>query len=149
MTKIVSEQEVLRWFDEGRTYAWMSEQYRTRYHLETVPSMWGNFRRRNGLTRRIERNDDLIPWAVEKSHRNTYPVAMLRVLARRRAGVEVREVDDGRLDGFLAKLERDNVVVDYDPASLLGFKYVPRLPSDRDVIRKPKSKTSTRLNGDI
>lgn len=46
--KIQDEGEVIRWFEEGRTYAWMAEQYRKKYHIDTVPSMWGNFRRRRG-----------------------------------------------------------------------------------------------------
>lgn len=59
--KIQDESEVIRWFEEGRTYQWMIEEYRRKYDIETVVSMWGNFRRRRGLDRRIVRDDDLIP----------------------------------------------------------------------------------------
>lgn len=147
--KIVDEQEVIRWFEEGKTYAEMQEIYREKYNIETVPSMWGNFRRRHGLNRRLERNDDLIPWAVKKEHRWAYPLMMLRTEARRRAGLEVAESMQGRLDRWLAQMEADGTVVHYDPDTEEGFFYVPRRPkSDPDLIREPKRKTSERRSAD-
>ena len=83
--KIVDEGEVIRWFHEGLTYEEMSRRYREKYGIETVPTLWSNFRRRRGLTRRIVRDDDLIPWAVREEHRWAYPLQMLRLEARRRA----------------------------------------------------------------
>lgn len=41
--KIVDEGEVIRWFEEGRTYKWMTEEYLRKYNLEVAPSIWGNF----------------------------------------------------------------------------------------------------------
>lgn len=147
-SKIQDEQEVIRWFEEGRTYQWMIEEYRRKYNIETVPSMWGNFRRRRGLDRRLERNDELIPWAVEKRHRWAYPLMMLRTEARRRAGLEVAESMQHRLDLWLAKMEVDNTVVYYDPETEEGFHYVARRKTDTDLIRQPKRKTTTRLSAD-
>jgi hypothetical protein len=147
-SKIVDEQEVIRWFNEGRTYQWMVETYRDKYNIETVPSMWGNFRRRRALTRRINRNDDLIPWHVQPQHRWAYPVAMLRVEARRRAGMELREVDRVRVDAWLKHLEDEGLVVDYDPELPDGFSYVKRRKSDTDIIRQPKQKTTLRKAAD-
>ena len=71
-SKIVDESEVMRWFAEGRTYAEMSRIYLEKYHVQTVSSLWGNFRRRKGLDRRINRDDELIPWAVSREHRWDY-----------------------------------------------------------------------------
>lgn len=147
-SKIQNEQEVIRWFEEGRTYAWMIEEYKRKYNIETVPSMWGNFRRRRGLDRRIVRNDDLIPWFVQEKHRWSYPVQMLRSEARRREGKELRPDEADRLEGWLRGLERDNTVVHYDPDTEQGFFYVPREPQDDDIIRRPKKKTSLRLAAD-
>lgn len=139
--KIVDEDEVLTWFAEGRTYAWMQQTYRDKYGIETGLAMWGNYRRRRGLERRIERNDDLIPWAVAKEHRWAYPVMMLRAAARQRAGLPSTPVILTRLASWLNRMERDGLVVDYDPAK--GFSYVLKQPGD-DLIRKPKAKTTTR-----
>lgn len=147
-SKIVDEQEVIRWFEEGRTYAWMIEEYRRKYNIETVSSMWGNFRRRRGLQRRIVRNDTLIPWAVNEEHRWAYAVQMLRSEARRREGKELREIEWLRLEPWLRGLEEDNVVIHYDPDTKEGFFRVPREAGDEDIIRRPKSGLTQRKAAD-
>ncbi|MGW2770170.1 hypothetical protein [Streptomyces sp. NPDC001275] len=146
--KIQDEQEVIRWFEEGRTYQWMIEEYKRKYHIETVPSMWGNFRRRRGLDRRITRNDDLIPWEVKEEHRYKYPVAMLRLEARVRDGRQLTANEQGRLDSWKEMLAEENAVVHYDPETDDGFFYVPRQEGDDDLIHRPKRKTTRRPNAD-
>ncbi|AKY03637.1 immunity repressor [Streptomyces phage Izzy] len=146
--KIQNEQEVLRWFEEGRTYDWMVEEYKRKYNIETVPSLWGNFRRRRGLPRRIVRDDELIPWHIKEEHRWLYPLAMLRVEARKRAGAPVTELEESRLTNWRAMLEEENAVVHYDPDTEEGFFYVPREPGDDDIIHKPKRKTTPRPRRD-
>ncbi|APC43272.1 hypothetical protein Joe_32 [Streptomyces phage Joe] len=143
--KIVDEGEVIRWFEEGRTYAWMIEEYRRKYNIETVPSMWGNFRRRRGLQRRITRNDELIPWAVKPEHRWLYPIGMLRVEARRREKGEeaLSELEATRLASWKKMLTEENAVVHYDPETEEGFFYIPRQEGDDDLVHKPKK--SSRL----
>lgn len=137
--KIQDEQEVIRWFEEGQTYEWMCEEYRRKYDIETVPSLWGNFRRRRGLQRRAVRDDELIPWAVKEEHRWAYPLQMLRLEARARAGQPVREADATRHANFVAMLEDEGLVVDYDPESPQGFSYVKRETQDTDIVRRPRS----------
>ncbi|WP_436739913.1 hypothetical protein [Streptomyces sp. BBFR102] len=146
--KIQDESEVVRWFEEGRTYAWMIAEYKRKYNIDTVPSMWGNFRRRRGLDRRIVRDDELIPWFVKEEHRWAYPLAMLRAEARRRAGKELTETDTSRLGNWLEMLEEENAVVHYDPDTDEGFFYIPREPEDDDLIRRPNRKTTPRPNAD-
>lgn len=144
-SKIVDETEVIRWFEEGRTYDWMTDQYMEKYGIQTTPSMWGNFRIRRGLDRRNVRNDDLIPWAVKTEHRWAYPLAMLRSEARLRAGEPLRDIEAVRLAGFKRGLEQDGVVVHYDPDTDEGFFYVPaRKGVDTDLIRVPDRKTTPR-----
>ena len=123
--------------------AWMVEEYQRKYGIETRPSMFGNFRRRRGLERRLTRNDDLLPWALDEKHRWTYPAMMLRAEARRRDGKELRKEDETRLDAWLRRLEEEDTVVHYDMATEEGFWYVPRRPGvDTDIIRVPDRKTS-------
>jgi hypothetical protein len=50
---IHDEDEVIRWFSEDRTYAWMSEEYERRYNITASASLWADFRRRKGLSRRV------------------------------------------------------------------------------------------------
>lgn len=146
-TKIVNEQEVLDWFAEGRTYQWMVDEYRRKYGVETATSMWGNFRRRQGIETRIVRDDDLIPWAVRQEHRWSFPVLMLRSEARKREGKELTDTYAAKLKSWLEYLSTNDVVVHYDPDTEEGFFYVPRLPTDTDIVRKPTSKTG-RPNAD-
>lgn len=142
--KIQDEQEVIRWFKEGRTYQWMTDEYARKYHIETVPSMWSNFRRRRGLDHRINRDDELIPWHVLPEHRWKYPVQMLRTEGRRRAGYELRELDQKQLPAWLSFLAENDVVVHYDPDLPEGFVYVPREAQDTDIVREPNRKTTKR-----
>lgn len=147
-SKIVNEQEVIRWFEEGRTYQWMVDEYRRKYNIETVPSLWGNFRRRRGLTRRITRDDELIPWHVKREHRWAYPLAMLRVEGRVRDGRPIREEDRVRHESWKQMLAEENVVVHYDPDTEEGFFYVPRGEHDQDLIHQPRRKTTVRPRAD-
>ncbi|QDK03199.1 immunity repressor [Streptomyces phage TuanPN] len=146
--KIQDEGEVLRWFEEGRTYDWMVEEYKRKYNIETVPSLWGNFRRRRGLPRRIVRDDDLIPWLIKEEHRWLYPLAMLRVEARKRAGATVSDLEEKRLQSWREMLEEENAVVHYDPDTEEGFFYILRQPGDDDIIHKPERKTTPRRRVD-
>lgn len=148
-SKIQDKAEVIRWFEEERTYDWMVQKYKEKYGIDTVPSMWGNFRRRNQLDRRLVRDDDLIPWEIQDQHRWRNAVTMLRAVARQRAGMELSERDAERLPGWLRTREETDTVVHYEPETERGFYYVKRRPGiDNDLIREPERKTTPRLNRD-
>lgn len=140
-SKIVDTQEVLDWFDEGRTYAWMIEQYLQKYQIETSISMWSNYRRRNGLERRQAWDEELIPWHIKLEHNHKNPLAMLRKVARQRAGLPTSDVDASKIAGWLRNLEEQNVVVAYAAETDEGWFYVPRIPEDDDIIRRPSRST--------
>ncbi len=147
-SKIQDEREVLRWFAEGRSYGWMVQEYRRKYGIETRESMWGNFRLRRGIPRRIARDDDLIPWGVEQRHRQSHPLHMLRLEARAREGRSLTDLEWSRLAGWVSRMEERGVVVHYDPSTDEGFSFVPRLPEDDDIIRRPLRKTRQRATLD-
>lgn len=155
--KIQDETEVKRWFDQGKTYKEMVELYATKYHIEVKPSTFGNFRRRHGLQRRITRDDNLIPWMVKPEHRYDWPVMMLRLEGRRRAGLKpLSDVETHKLDTWLANLKSMDAVVHYVPERDeehgldAGFHYVaPRPGIDTDIIRVPEHKTTTQPNTDL
>lgn len=141
-SKIQSEQEVIKWIEEGKTYFWMVDQYLEKYNIETTPSMFAAFRRRRGLPRRNVRNDDLIPWLVKEEHRYAFPILNLRREARRRAGWDVPAEHLRELEGWLIHLEQGNLVVHYEPDTEQGWFYVePRPGIDTDIIRVPDRKT--------
>lgn len=146
--KIVDETEVLRWFEEGRTYEWMRQEYLRKYDIEMGVSAWGNFRRRHGLERRIVHDVDLIPWEVKPEHRWGWAINMLRTEARRRAGRTLSKVMEEKLNAWLRGLEEEGTVVHYDPDTLEGWFYVPRREGiDTDIIRVPERATA-RKNSD-
>ena len=137
-SKIVSEDEVIRWIEEGRTYQWMAEEYERKYDIQITPSAFANIRYRRGLERRITRDENLIPWQVAEEHRFAYPLAMLRVEARRREGRKLRASDAERVSSWKAQLAEEDLVVHYEPGTEEGFYYVPRRAGvDRDLIREP------------
>lgn len=143
--KIQDETEVVRWFEQGVTYEEMVERYREKYNIETTPSMWGNFRRRRGLDRRITRDDELIPWGVKPEHRHDYPILMLRKEARRRAGLPISAEDQHAIDAWIRGMKESDVVLHYEPETEDGWFYVPPRPGiDTDLIRKPEKITGKR-----
>ena len=80
-----------------------------------------------------QRVDNLIPWRVDIAHRWCHEVVMLRAEQRRRAGLPNTADVAARLDAWVAGLEHDGTVVDYDLAR--GFVYVARRPGvDTDLI---------------
>ncbi len=98
---------------------------------------------RGGIAKQGERYTDLIPWRVRQTHANHYALALLRKEARRRRGQTVTVDWMSRLESWKRKLEETNCVVYYDPESVDGFYYVPRLPEDGDIIRRPPHDTAS------
>lgn len=131
------EEEVRRWYEEGKTYAEMAREYAEKYNLAVSPTMFSNRRAARGWERRIARDDELIPWDVKKEHRWNRYLVMLRVEARRRQGLPLRERDQRELEHFLEDLKETGGVIHYDPETEQGFFVVPRSERDTDLIREP------------
>lgn len=139
---IESEDEVRRWVEEGRTYAWMVDEYARKYQRQVSMSAFTNLRARRGWPRREIRNSDLIPWEVSVEHRWAHEVMMLRAEARVRAGEPLAGRAVGKHASFTRKLKEQNLVVSYNQED--GFRLVPRVAGDRDIIREPSREGRTR-----
>lgn len=138
-------QEAVRWLEEGKTYQWIVEEYRRKYHVETTISMWAALRRRSGIDNRIVRDEALIPWAVKPEHRHSHAVAMLRAEARQRAGKTLTPLVADMLGTWKEGLARDGAVVHYDADTAEGWWYLPvREGVDLDLIREPERRTGRR-----
>ena len=86
--------------------------------------------------------DDVVPWTVAPQHRWAYPLSMLRVDARERAGDPLQPIERQRLASWLANLGDGDLVVSYDPDSAEGFGYSLRRPGiDTDLVRVPDAPT--------
>ena len=93
-------------------------------------------------TERKTSHKDLIPWIVKVEHAHAHPALMLRVLSRRRQGLENSTPRNNMLDRWLDGLSEHDLVVMYDPdarpneASPVsgGWFYAPRRKSDGDSL---------------
>lgn len=93
---------------------------------------------RAGLADQAPRYREEIPWELTGKELKAYPVRMLRLLGRRRAGGELNEEEETRLNNWLAKLKEEHAVVAYCADAEPRIIYVPREPGDpRNIpIRK-------------
>jgi hypothetical protein len=142
------EAEVRGWYHQGRTYAWMAQEYNRKYELRVSPAIFSYRRSARGWERRKQKRDDeLFPWAVKEEHRWHRLLLMLRLEARsRRFGTEEmkeREVRD--LAAFREQLRTEDVVIHYDPHTEQGFLLVPRRPGDSDIVRQPSEDSWSQL----
>ena len=132
------ESTVRHWYDEGFTYAEMVKKALDEHHVQISPTAISNLARRRGWPRRSARDDELIPWAIKAEHQDRRQVVMLRLIARQRAGLPIREREESELKFFLTQIKSADAVVHYDPATEDGFFYVPRQEGDAEFIRPPK-----------
>lgn len=87
---------------------------------------------------------DLIPWDVAPEHRTVAVMDRFRSIVKQRRGILLRENEERLLSEWLEGLEESGMVVAYHPdapanaaSSKGGFYYVPKLPSDEWIVRKP------------
>lgn len=74
-----------------------------------------------------------LPWTIHEAHQTHYAARMLRLLGRRRAGVQNSAEADARLDSWLAQLAEAEAVVTYVPDTDEGFFYVAGKPRANGV----------------
>jgi hypothetical protein len=142
--KMQNESEFRRWYEQGRTYNWMVEEYARKYHIETTPTMFSNYRRRLGLPARSVSDTSLVPWSVRPEHRREQHYIMLTQEARRRAGKPLKGDKPERLESWQTKIAElgekagGRLVVHYEPDLHPGFRLVPaREGIDNDLVRVP------------
>ena len=69
-----------------------------------------------------------IPWALRSEHRWSNAARMLRAQNRLDAGHDIGQSLIPQLKAWRARLEREDVVIHYDPDTAQGFSKVPRRP---------------------
>lgn len=141
--KLQNTDEFTRWWNDGKSYEWIIEQYRTKYDIQITHSAIGNWRARLGLPRRQQRDLTLVPWSVLPKHRYKHALAMLRAEGRRRTGEALSDIQATRLANWRKFMEDEDCVVHYDPDTEDGFHYVARRPGiDTDYVRVPEGTTT-------
>ncbi|MEV1109921.1 hypothetical protein AB0I95_14860 [Micromonospora sp. NPDC049751] len=146
--RIQNADEAKRWIEDGKTYAWMTQEHERKYGIKISASGWSYFRRQHGLAARAVADDELVPWSVEWKHRNHYFLYCLRQEGRRRAGNKLAPNTEVRVNGFLRDLAENNAVVHYDPDTEEGFYLIPREAQDKDsLVRRPTKAAARRRRG--
>lgn len=115
--------ELVKWVDAGLTHAQIADRIEQEFKQRVSRSTVSAALSRAGLTRDGMRYRDELPWRVKGEHLTQYPARMLRLLGRRRAGVELTDVEESRLDAWLDALDERGLVVAYAP-EVSGFIYV-------------------------
>jgi len=136
-SKIVDRAEIRRWISEGKTYRWMVDTYRSKYHLDVSRTMFSNFRRDQDLPPRQSPSlPQVIPWDVREEHRSRGWDLHLHTASRLLDGLTVKPADRSAFSSWWKSMQRRNLVVDYDPET--GYVGVPRRDGiDAGYIREP------------
>lgn len=144
--KIQDLEEVKRWYAEGKTFRWMSEEYERKYHIQINPASFSTRLRRYGVEPdRVVLAPNLVPWQVLDVHRGKNIAQVLYAEANIRAGRKVSQVRQQNLDSVKAYLDAHNLVIHYDPRTRQGWWFVPRREGiDTDLIRVPPKPTRKR-----
>ena len=114
---------LVRWVDAGMTHQQMADEVERVTGEHVSRSTVSAALSRAGLSKQTARYDQEIPWRVRVEHMTEYPARMLRLLGRRRAGLELTQHEADRLDSWLDALSERNLVVGYCPEQI-GFLYV-------------------------
>lgn len=116
--------ELKRCVEMGMTHQQIAEYLQQSLGIKVSRSSVSAALSRAGLTEREgQRYKAEIPWRVRGEHLTQYQARMLRLLGRRRAGIELTDDEENRLDAWLEALAEREIVVAYAPQSG-GFLYV-------------------------
>ena len=129
--KILPEKSTLeRWLREGLTHKEMAERIYTETGHRVSRSTVSVAIHRAGLSETRTRHREEIPWRLRGKDLAAYPIRMLRLLARRRAGEDLSAEETKRLNNWLNMMAEENAVVAYDPDVTPSIFYIDRQPED-------------------
>ena len=133
--------ELEKMLDAGMTHQQIAERISRDTMTPVARSTVSVALARAGRSAPQSRYTDTVPWTVKVEHSSAYALRMLRALGRRRQGKSLGAEESHRLDAFLERLQREELVVAYcpdDPGS--GVHYIDAKYGDSPGIpvrRKP------------
>lgn len=135
--KLPSDQQLKMWLDAGYSHEQIQEEAMALTGEEISLSSVSSACSRAGLTYRV-RYESHIPWRrISVDHNSAYQLTMLRLASRIDRGLEVRPINEKRLDNWKAQLKDEGMVVHYEYNSPEGFFYVKaREGIDLGLIRE-------------
>jgi len=125
-----SKVELERYLEQGLTHEQIVEEHYRKTGERVARSSISVAISRYGLSETRHRYTDTIPWRLSGKDLRAYPIRMLRLLGRRRAGEQLTPDEDRRLQSWLAILDRENAVVAWGPDSTPSVFYTDREPQD-------------------
>ena len=134
------EPEVRRWYHQGKTYAWMVQEYQRKYDLRVSPAIFSYRRSARGWERRQRARDRRVdPLGGQGGAPLASHFVLLRLEARsRRFGIDtLRDSDVRDLAAFREQLKADDVVVALRPPHRAGFLARAARAGDSDIVRQP------------
>lgn len=134
--KLPSDRELLYLKESGMTHAEIAEHIALKTGEPVARSTVSVALSRAGFTNLGRRYKEEVPWVVKSRHHSEYPVRMLRALGRRRSGTDQNEDEAKRLDGWLDRLESQDLIVAYcydAPDNSPGFVYITAAAKDHDL----------------
>jgi len=136
--KMPSDSTLEKWLAEGLDHHAIQRRIFEREGEEVAISTISGHLSRIGLTNRI-RYDDFIPWGrIATDHNHAYQLTMLRIGARLKHGLPVRQTDKARYEDWAEAIKEKGVVVHYERDSPDGFYYVAaRKGIDTGLVRDP------------
>jgi hypothetical protein len=115
--------ELERLVRQGYTHQQIVDHWKSETGITVSRSSVSAALSRAGLSKEAMRYKDELPWRVKGEHLTQYPARMLRLLGRRRAGIDLTDEEQERLDAWLEALAEKQLIVAYCP-DLEGFLYV-------------------------
>lgn len=137
--RVESEEEVVRWYMDGKAFRWMSEEHDRKHGRKPSVAAFQSIVRRRNLPPRSLRGNPLIPWNVRREHQRKWMHTLLRNENRRRNGLPVNGAALTELERWKIALQKADAVVEYRRDTEEGYFLVPRRNGvDTDLIRVPR-----------
>ena len=135
----IDRSTVQKYVEAGLTQAEMVERWLQDFGEKKSRTAFAMAISRYGITpvRSRPRYDELLPWRVKMDHLMEHEPRMLRLLARRRRGLDISDDESGMLEKWIREMHQTDAVVAYEAETAQGWFLVPRLPTDEDFIRNP------------
>lgn len=130
-----SDKELVAMRDQGLTHQQIADEITRRTGHRVARSTVSVALLRAGEAQPKTRYEETVPWVVPAKFQAEYQLRMLRLLGRKRLGMEMNLDEEHRLDSWLEKLRSNNEIVVFcpdPPEGEPGFHYVPDENGARD-----------------
>lgn len=146
--RVPGKAKLQSYLEQGLTQAQIVDAWDKESNYRVSRSAIGMAIERYGLksAHPVPRYPELLPWVIERRHRDAAEARLLRFEGARRAGRPLRPMDEHWLDKWLKALAipgpnaPDGHVVTYSTEK--GFEWAPRRAYHTDIIDPPDAQAS-------